>query len=67
LSIALLFVIVSPTPGGIGIVEGIMTLALNSLRVPLEPAGIITLAYRGLTFWLPFGYGFFAFRMLQRK
>ena len=67
LSIGLLFVIVSPTPGGLGIVEGIMTLALNSLRVPLEPAGIITLAYRGLTFWLPFGYGVIAFRRMQRK
>jgi uncharacterized protein (TIRG00374 family) len=67
LSVSLLFVIVSPTPGGVGVVEGVMTLSLNSLRVPLEAASVITLAYRGLTFWLPFGYGFLAFRMLQRK
>lgn len=66
LSIGLLFMIVSPTPGGLGIVEGIMTLSLTSLRVPLEAATVITLAYRGLTFWLPFGYGFIALRLMQR-
>ena len=65
-SIGWLFLIVSPTPAGLGIVEGAMTLALASLHVPLEAATVITLAYRGLTFWLPFGYGFVAFRYLQR-
>jgi len=65
-SIGSLFLIVSPTPSGIGIVEGVMTLALKSLGVPLEAATVITLAYRGLTFWLPFGYGFIALRILHR-
>jgi len=65
-SIGFLFLIVSPMPSGIGIVEGVMTLALVSLRVPLEAATVITLAYRGITFWLPFGYGFVALRYLQR-
>jgi uncharacterized protein (TIRG00374 family) len=66
-SIGYLFLIVSPTPAGLGIVEGVMTLSLRSLGVPLEAATIITLAYRGLTFWLPFGYGFIALRVLQRR
>lgn len=66
-SIGFLFLIVSPTPSGVGIVEGVMTLALVSLHVPLEAATIITLTYRGLTFWLPFGYGFIAFRYLQQQ
>lgn len=64
-SIAYLFLIVSPTPSGIGIVEGIMPLALASLRVEWSQAVIITLAYRGITFWLPLGVGAIAFRMLN--
>jgi uncharacterized protein (TIRG00374 family) len=65
-SIAYLFLIVSPTPSGIGIVEGVMPLALTSLQVPWSEAVIITLAYRGVTFWLPLGVGAIAFRMLNR-
>ena len=65
-AISYLFLIVSPTPSGIGIVEGIMPLALSSLRVPWSQAVIITLAYRGITFWVPLGVGAIAFRMLDR-
>jgi len=65
-SISYLFLIVSPTPSGIGIVEGIMPLALYSLRVPWSQAVIITLAYRGITFWFPLGIGAIAFRALNR-
>ena len=65
-SISYLFLIVSPTPSGIGIVEGVMPLALTSFRVPWSDAVIITLAYRGITFWLPLGIGALAFRMLNR-
>lgn len=64
-AISYLFLIVSPTPAGIGIVEGIMPLALSSLHVPWSQAVIITLAYRGLTFWVPFGMGAVAFRILN--
>ena len=66
-AISYLFLIVSPTPAGIGIVEGVMPLALSSLRVPWSEAVIITLAYRGLTFWVPLGMGAIAFRMLNRE
>jgi len=66
-SIAYLFLIVSPTPSGIGIVEGILPLALSSLRVPWSQAVIVTLAYRGLTFWVPLGVGAVAFRILNRE
>ena len=65
-SISYLFLIVSPTPSGVGIVEGIMPLALTSLRVPWSQAVIITLAYRGITFWFPLGVGAIAFRILNR-
>jgi uncharacterized protein (TIRG00374 family) len=66
-AISYLFLVVSPTPSGVGIVEGIMPLALTSLRVPWSEAVIITLAYRGITFWLPLGFGAIALRMLERE
>jgi uncharacterized protein (TIRG00374 family) len=65
-AISYLFLVVSPTPAGIGIVEGVMPLALSSLRVPWSQAVIITLAYRGITFWATFGVGAVALRMLGR-
>ena len=57
-SLGYLFTIVSPTPLGIGVAEGAMVLTLTSLRVPIEAAVVITLAYRGFTVWLPLAYGF---------
>ncbi|MEW6567084.1 MAG: lysylphosphatidylglycerol synthase transmembrane domain-containing protein [Chloroflexota bacterium] len=65
-SIAYLFLIISPTPSGIGFVEGILTLTLASLRVPLAAAAVIALAYRGVTFWFPLAYGALAFRWVGR-
>jgi uncharacterized protein (TIRG00374 family) len=66
-AIAYLFLIVTPTPAGVGIVEGVMPLALSSLRVPWSEAVVITLAYRGITFWLPLMVGAVAFRILERE
>lgn len=64
-SIAYLFLIVSPTPSGIGIVEGLMPIALASLNVDWSQAVVITLTYRTITFWVPFGIGAWAFRSLH--
>jgi len=66
-AISYLFLIVSPTPSGIGIVEGVMPLALSSLRVEWSQAVIVTLAYRGITFWFPLGVGALAFRSLNKE
>ncbi|HSL47163.1 MAG TPA: lysylphosphatidylglycerol synthase transmembrane domain-containing protein [Anaerolineales bacterium] len=66
-AISYLFIILTPTPAGVGIVEGVMPLALSSLRVPWSEAVIITLAYRGITFWLALACGAVAFRILQRE
>lgn len=63
-AIAYLFFIVSPTPSGVGIVEGALTLGLRSMYVPLEAAAVIALAYRGFTFWLPLLIGMATFRRL---
>ena len=65
-SIGILFFLISPTPGGLGFVEGILLLVMTSLGIADESAATITLAYRGFTFWLPFILGFFALRRLER-
>lgn len=61
-AIGVLFWIVSITPQGIGIVEGVMTLTYTSLGVPATTAAAVTLAFRGLTFWIPLTVGFFLLR-----
>ena len=66
-AIAYLFLIITPTPAGVGIIEGVMPLALSSLRVPWSEAVVITLAYRGVTFWIPLAVGAIAFRVVQRE
>ena len=64
-SIGYLFFVVSPTPAGLGIVEGALTLGLVSLNVPLNQAAAVTLAYRGVTFWVPLLIGVLSFRMVS--
>jgi uncharacterized protein (TIRG00374 family) len=66
-AIGYLFLIVSPTPSGLGVVEGAMTIALNTLRVEMAAALLITLTYRFITFWFPLAVGAVAFRMLGGK
>ncbi len=61
-SISILFFIVSPTPGGLGFVEGAMILVMTTLDVPQDQAAVVTLAYRGISFWFPFVLGFIALR-----
>ena len=61
-SLAYLFEIVSPTPYGMGIVEGVLTLAFRSMFIPLSEALVITMAYRGVTFWIPLLLGAITFR-----
>lgn len=63
-SIAYLFLIVSPTPAGLGFVEGVLPLALTSMYVDLGQATIVTLTYRTFTFWVPLLVGMFCFRSL---
>lgn len=63
--IAFLFMVVSPSPAGIGFVEGLLPLTLNAMFVPLNSAVVITLAYRGMTFWLPMLLGILALRFID--
>ena len=60
--LAHLFRVVSFTPSGMGIVEGVLTLALRSMYIPISDALVITLAFRGVTSWIPLILGAIAFR-----
>lgn len=64
-SIGYLFLIVSPTPAGIGFVEGALTLTLNSMYIPLQDAAVIVISYRAITFWIPLLFGMISFRILE--
>jgi uncharacterized protein (TIRG00374 family) len=66
-AIGYLFLIVSVTPSGIGIMESLLALGLKSLGVPWSQAVVITLSYRAVTLWFPLGLGAFAFRSLQKE
>jgi hypothetical protein len=66
-SISYLFLIVSPTPSGVGVVESVLPVALASLRVRWAAAVLITLVYRAVTFWFPLAVGGVAFRLLQAQ
>jgi uncharacterized protein (TIRG00374 family) len=57
-----MFTVVTPTPAGIGLIEGILTVALAGIGVPLATAALIALAYTGITLWLSLFYGMLCFR-----
>jgi phosphatidylglycerol lysyltransferase len=61
-SMIILFATVSP--GGAGIVDGLMPLVFVSLGIPLAEATVVSLAFRGTTFWLPLILGFLLLRRL---
>jgi uncharacterized protein (TIRG00374 family) len=61
----ILFMIVSPTPNGVGFVEGITPLILISLDIPAAAAAVVVLAFRGLSFWLPVLIGFVLLHRLK--
>ena len=66
-SIGYLFMLVSPTPSGIGVVEGALPLALGSMHIPFSAATVVALSYRGITFWAPLLVGMLAFRWLSQR
>lgn len=52
-------------PGGLGIFEGVGTVTLHQIGVPLAGALSATLLFRGLSYWLPMIPGFIASRRLR--
>jgi uncharacterized protein (TIRG00374 family) len=72
LGMAGLFTVVSPTPVGLGIVEAAVAAVFVSLGLEAGAALIVSLAFRGITLWLPVLYGFIfletlGFRAIQPK
>jgi phosphatidylglycerol lysyltransferase len=64
-AMGILFWIISITPQGIGVVEGVMALVYTSLGIPSAVAATVALAFRGLTFWLPLLIGFILLRRMK--
>ena len=56
----------APTPGGLGAVEGALSLGLTLAGLPAGTATSAVLMFRLLTFWLPVLPGWAAFTHLQR-
>lgn len=63
----LLFTIISITPQGIGVAEAAMIATLHSFNLSVSEAAVITLAFRGLLYWLPLFAGFYFFSKLELK
>ncbi|WP_079277528.1 lysylphosphatidylglycerol synthase domain-containing protein [Streptomyces sp. CB03234] len=58
----------APTPGGVGAVEGALTVGLVAVGgLPTEVAAPAVLLYRLMTLWLPVLPGWFSFNFLTRK
>jgi uncharacterized protein (TIRG00374 family) len=63
--VAILFWKTSPVAEGVGVVEGAMVLAAKGVGVPAARAVALTLAFRGLVYWIPLLLGFFMLRRLR--
>ncbi|MFJ3900968.1 flippase-like domain-containing protein [Streptomyces sp. NPDC090025] len=57
----------APTPGGVGAVEGALTLGLVAVGLPIEVATPAVLLFRLLTLWLPVLPGWICFNWLTRR
>ncbi|MFJ8657674.1 lysylphosphatidylglycerol synthase domain-containing protein [Streptomyces sp. NPDC093795] len=57
----------APTPGGVGAVEGALTLGLVAVGLPIEVATPAVLLYRLLTLWIPVLPGWICFNWLTKR
>ncbi|MEW5872104.1 MAG: flippase-like domain-containing protein [Chloroflexota bacterium] len=64
-AIGILTWIISPAPQGTGVIEGVTSAAFVTLGVPWNVAVTVTLAFRGIAFWLPVVLGFFLLRRVK--
>lgn len=63
--LANIFAAIPVTPGGLGVVEGVLIATLEGFGVPTSQAILAVLAYRLLNFWLPIPIGGVAYASLQ--
>ncbi len=66
-SVAMLLSTVSALPGGVGSFEVAMVLVYTTYGVPLEVAGVATLLFRAITFWLPLPVGLWLLRTVAGR
>jgi uncharacterized protein (TIRG00374 family) len=64
-AISLTFRFASITPQGVGVAEGVVVLAYESLGMPAAQATAVTLAFHGMSVWLPILTGFVVLRRLK--
>lgn len=64
-AMTILFTIISPTPNGMGVVEGLVPLIYGTMGLVPTDATLVTLVFRGITFWLPLLLGFVLLRRLH--
>jgi uncharacterized protein (TIRG00374 family) len=63
--LANILAVIPITPGGLGIIEGILIPALHGFGVPLAVAGPAVLGYRVVNFWLPIPAGGISYLTLR--
>jgi uncharacterized protein (TIRG00374 family) len=64
-SIFYVFTVISPTPSGIGFVEGIVQIVMVALGVPGAASLVVTLVYRAIVAWYPVLAGFIIFKKMN--
>jgi len=64
-AMSLTFRIASITPQGVGVAEGVVVIAYISLGMPAAKATAVTLAFHGLSVWLPVLIGFLVLRQVK--
>ncbi|MBP0460657.1 flippase-like domain-containing protein [Streptomyces bomunensis] len=57
----------APTPGGVGAIDGALTLGLLAVGLPKEVAAPAVLLFRLMTLWIPVLPGWIAFNHLTRR
>jgi hypothetical protein len=63
--LANILAVIPITPGGLGIIEGVLVSTLVGFGVPLDKAGVAVLGYRLVNFWLPIPVGGGAYLSLR--
>ena len=63
--LANIFAVIPVTPGGLGIIEGVLIATLVGFGVPHSQAILAVLAYRLVNFWIPIPVGGAAYASLQ--
>ncbi len=63
-SLGIVFFVITIIPQGVGAVEGIMSLVMIAMGVPKTKAAVISLAFRGINFWVPVLAGFIIYNIM---